>query len=197
MWDERYSAETYAYGTAPNDFLKARHAAIPKGEVLCIAEGEGRNAVFLAKQGYTVTAVDGSGVGLDKARKLAEQNRVEIKTIHADLADFDMGEGQWDGIVSIFCPLPPELRKVVHQNILAGLKQNGVLLVEAYRPEQLKYGTGGGKSAETMMTKELLLTDLAGLKFLHLLELERNIVEGIYHTGLGAVVQAIAVKEMQ
>jgi SAM-dependent methyltransferase len=195
MWDERYSADEYAYGTAPNDFLKERWALIPKGKVLSLAEGEGRNAVFLAKQGYAVTAVDGSQVGLSKARKLAEESGVKIELIHADLTEFDLGEGKWDGIVSIFCPLPADLRTALHRKVVAGLKPDGVFLLEAYRPEQLSYGTGGGKSADTMTTKDSLLADLAGLRFIRLQELERNVVEGIYHTGLGAVVQAIAVKE--
>jgi SAM-dependent methyltransferase len=195
MWDERYGSDEYAYGTKPNDFLKERHGVIPKGKVLSLAEGEGRNAVFLAKQGYTVTAVDGSQVGLSKARKLAQENGVVIELIHADLAEFDFGENQWDGIVSIFCPLPADLRTALHSKVVAGLKPNGVFLLEAYRPEQLQYGTGGGKSADTMTTKDSLLADLAGLRFIHLQELERNIVEGIYHTGIGAVVQAIAVKD--
>ena len=196
MWDERYSTDEYAYGKDPNEFLAKNYGAIPKGKVLSLAEGEGRNAVFLAKQGYSVTAVDGSRVGLEKARKLAEENGVEVKFIHADLVEFDLGVAEWDGIVSIFCPLPSVQRKEVHKKVVAGLKQNGVFLVEAYRPEQLEYGTGGGKSPDAMTTKESLSQELNALKFTHLMELERNVVEGIYHTGLGAVVQAIAKKEI-
>lgn len=196
MWDERYSAEEYAYGKAPNNFLKENYSAIPKGKVLSLAEGEGRNAVFLAKQGYSVTAVDASQVGLSKAKKLAEENGVTIELVHADLVDFDIGENRWDGVVSIFCPLPSELRKELHKKVIAGLKPNGVFLVEAYTPDQLKHGTGGGNSADMMTSKESLILELDALKFVHLIELERNVVEGIYHTGLGAVVQAIASKEI-
>ncbi|MEI6234978.1 MAG: class I SAM-dependent methyltransferase [Planctomycetota bacterium] len=194
MWNERFSATEYAYGKAPNTFLAENVAAIPKGKVLSIAEGEGRNAVFLAKQGYTVTAVDASHAGLEKAKKLADENGVSIELIHADLADFDFGESTWDGIVSIFCPLPSELRKSVHQKIIAALKPHGVYLVESYTPDQLKHGTGGGNSVDVMLTEALLKSELQGLTFKHLIELERDIIEGIYHTGLGAVVQAIAVK---
>ena len=99
MWDQRYGEPGYAYGTAPNDFLAA-HAAryLPvAGEVLCLAEGEGRNAVFLARLGFRVTGVDGSAVGLEKARQLAAENSVEIQTIVADLGGFDLGVGRWDG----------------------------------------------------------------------------------------------------
>jgi len=194
MWDERYSSEAYAYGKNPNQFLEENYKVIPKGKVLSLAEGEGRNAVFLAKQGYIVTAVDSSQIGLEKARKLAEENEVSIELINADLADFDLGDHEWDGIVSIFCPLPSALRKKLHKKVVAGLKTNGVYLIEAYTPEQLKHDTGGGKSVDLMCTKESLSHELIGLKFKHLIELERDIVEGIYHTGVGAVVQAIASK---
>lgn len=196
MWDERYSAEEYAYGKSPNRFLEINYAVIPKGKVLSLAEGEGRNAVFLAKQGYSVTAVDASDVGLRKAKRLAEENGVSIELVHADLADFDMGENRWDGIISIFFPLPSALRKELHKKVVAGLKANGVFLVEAYTPDQLKYGSGGGSSADTMQTKDSLSLELEGLKFKHLIEIERDVIEGIYHTGLGAVVQAIAIKEI-
>lgn len=196
MWDERYSAEGYAYGTSPNKFLEANVSHIPMGKVLSLAEGEGRNAVFLAKKGYSVTAVDASLVGLNKARKLAEENRVVIDLIHADLADYDLGEDKWEGIVSIFCPLPSSLRKQLYKRVEAGLKRNGVFLLEAYTPDQIKHGTGGGNSVDVMQSKESLSLELAGLKFKHLIELERDVIEGIYHSGIGAVVQAIAMKEI-
>ncbi len=194
MWDERYSADEYAYGTAPNSFLEQNFGSIPKGKVLSIAEGEGRNSVFLARHGYTVTAVDSSIVGLKKAEKLASENKVQIECIHADLAEFDFGENKWEGIVSIFCPLPSELRKQIYKKVISSLKPGGVFLLEAYTPEQIKHGTGGGSNTDTMQSKNSLSTELAGLKFKHLTELERDVVEGIYHTGLGAVVQMIAEK---
>lgn len=196
MWDERYSAEQYAYGTTPNGFLVENFNHIPKGRVLSLAEGEGRNAVFLAKQGYSVTAVDTSLVGLNKARKLAEENGVVVEFIHADLADYDLGENKWDGIVSIFIPLPSSLRKELYKKVIAGLKQNGVFLLEAYTPDQLNHGTGGGNSVDVMQTKESLRLELASLKFKHLIELERDVTEGVFHTGIGSVVQAIATKEI-
>ena len=196
MWDERYSAEEYAYGTAPNEFLLEKFSGIPKGKVLSLAEGEGRNAVFLAKQGYAVTAVDSSLVGLNKARKLAQENGVTVEFIHADLADYDLGENKWDGIVSIFCPLPSSLRKEVYKKVIAALKPKGVFLLEAYTPDQLRHGTGGGNSVDLMQSASSLRLELASLSFKHLLELERNVVEGIYHTGVGSVVQAIASKEL-
>lgn len=195
MWDERYSTEEYAYGKLPNDFLAENYWSIPEGRVLSLAEGEGRNAVFLAKQGYSVTAVDSSQVGLDKARKLAKESGVEIELIHSDLAEFEVGISQWDGIISIFCHQPSAIRQKLHEKVVEGLKPNGVYLVEHYTPEQMKYATRGGKSEDRMSSRESLIRELVGLNFTYLAELERNLEEGIYHTGLGAVVQAIARKE--
>jgi SAM-dependent methyltransferase len=194
MWDQRYSSEEYAYGTEPNDFLVAHCAALPKGRVLSLAEGEGRNAVFLARQGYAVSAVDGSAVGLAKARKLAEEKGVSLELIHADLSQFELGESCWDAIISIFCPLPSAARSVLHGKVVRALKPGGVFLLEAYRPEQLYYGTGGGPSADTKTTPESLHLELGALHFEHFAALERDVVEGRYHTGRGAVVQLIARK---
>lgn len=109
MWDERYTEEGFAYGTEPNDFLKAEYSRIPKGgRVLCLAEGEGRNAVFLARQGYAVTAVDQSAVGLQKAKNFAAEHDVDITTEVANLADYELGTEAWDGIVSISAHVPPD-----------------------------------------------------------------------------------------
>ena len=137
MWDKEYDTEEYVYGKLPNDFLKSHYDAIPKGKVLLLAEGEGRNAVFLAKLGYSVTAVDISRVGLIKAEKLAKENNVIIETICADLEVFDLGERKWDGIVSIYCHLPSTLRQDLYSRIELAIKPSGVFLLEGYRPEQL------------------------------------------------------------
>lgn len=194
MWDERYAEEEYAYGKQPNDFLVENFKVIPKGKVLSLAEGEGRNAVFLAQQGYDVTAVDGSSVGLEKAQKLAQEKGVKITTIQADLDSYEIETNMWDGIISIFCPLTESQRQRIHQQVVLGLKENGVYLIEAYTPEQVELGTGGGKSIETMTTKQSLEQDLSALKFLKLHQTIREIIEGKYHTGMGSVVQGIAVK---
>lgn len=194
MWDERYAEGEYAYGKQPNDFLVENFKVIPKGKVLSLAEGEGRNAVFLAQQGYDVTAVDGSSVGLEKAQKLAQEKGVKITTIQADLDSYEIETNMWDGIISIFCPLTESQRQRIHQQVVLGLKENGVYLIEAYTPEQVELGTGGGKSIETMTTKQSLEQDLSALKFLKLHQTIREIIEGKYHTGMGSVVQGIAVK---
>jgi SAM-dependent methyltransferase len=194
MWDERYSTDEYAYGTEPNNFLKDNYKCIPKGRVLSLAEGEGRNAVFLAKQGYTVTAIDSSLTGINKGKKLAKNNGVEVEFIHADLLEYDLGINQWDGVISIFFPLSSLQRKELHKKVANGLNKNGVFLLEAYTPEQLTFATGGGNNIEFMQSKKSLMDDFKQLKFNHLMELERDVVEGIYHTGKGSVVQAIATK---
>lgn len=191
MWDQEYDTEKYVYGTLPNDFLKERYTAIPKGNVLLLAEGEGRNAVFLAKHGYSVVAVDISSVGLEKAKNLAAKNKVNIEVICEDLETFDLGEKKWDGIVSISCHLPPELRQHLYKRIERALKPSGVFFLEGYRPEQLKYKTGGPPLAEMMTSKETLVKELPNLVFNHLQEVDRDVNEGVNHHGMGAVIQAI------
>ena len=195
MWDERYKSAGYAYGTSPNDFLVEYKDFLPKGKILSLAEGEGRNAVFLAKQGYAVTAVDSSVVGLEKAQDLALAANVSIECVHADLLDFDFGENCWDGVISIFCPLPSEVRKAVHKKVEIGLKVGGVFLTESYTPDQPKYGTGGGDCIDTMQSKASLIQEFPHLQFSHLAEVERSIIEGVYHTGLASVVQAVGYKK--
>lgn len=194
MWDERYSGETYAYGTEPNDFLVEMAAHLPMGRILCLGEGEGRNAVWLAQRGYEVTAVDASAVGLEKARRLAVSRRVTIFTVHAELGALVVEPDTWDGVVSIFCHLPPALRADVHRRCVAGLHAGGVMLLEAYTPRQLAHGTGGPPTAELMMDMGTLQAELAGLELLHLTESERDIREGDFHNGVGAVVQVVARK---
>ncbi len=194
MWDEKYSAQHYVYGKEPNAFLAAHAVELPPGEVLCLAEGEGRNAVYLAGQGFNVTALDLSPVGLDKAQRLAAEKGVEIDTICADLAEFKLGSARWDAIVSIFGHLPPDVRRQVYANIPGALKPGGVLLLEAYTPEQMGRGTGGPRSVDLLVTAAMLRDELPGLEFLHLEEREREVVEGAGHTGLASVVQLIARK---
>ncbi|MFA5529078.1 MAG: class I SAM-dependent methyltransferase, partial [Thiohalomonadaceae bacterium] len=170
----------------------ANVARLPQGEVLCLAEGEGRNAVWLARQGFRVTAVDASSVGLAKAQRLAERHQVHIETVHADLAHYDLGTARWDAIVSIFCHLPPPLRARVHGAIADALKPGGVFLLEGYTPAQLRLGTGGPPVPELMMTLDALRNELPGLSLQHGVELEREVHEGRFHHGRGAVVQVIA-----
>lgn len=193
MWNERYNSPDYIYGTEPNAFLREHFAHIPAGgKVLCLAEGEGRNAVFLAQQGYAVTAVDLSEVGLAKAKALATARGVSITCLHADLGEFDMSERAWDGIVSIFCHLPPAPRQRLYCRVAAALTRSGVFLLESYTPDQLAFATGGPRDVNMLVDTKTLQTELIGLKFSLLEERKREVVEGSFHTGLAAVVQAIA-----
>lgn len=194
MWDERYSEQDYVYGTEPNDFLRTHVDWLPQDKVLSLCEGEGRNAVYLAKLGYDVTGVDSSSVGLAKAQKLAEKESVSITTQLADMGDFKIEPNAWGGVVSIFCHIPESMRAELHKQIVAGLKPGGVLILEAYTPAQLALGTGGPKLEALMMTAEDLEQELAGLDVEILEELERDVVEGKFHTGRGAVVQLLARK---
>ncbi len=195
MWNERYSAPDYIYGTEPNDFLREHAGTLPPGSrLLCLAEGEGRNAVFLAQQGHTVTAVDLSEVGLAKAAALATQRGVQIDIVHADLAAFDLGQERWDGIISIFCHLPSAVRQPLYARLAAALRPGGVLLLESYTPRQLAFGTGGPRDVDMLIDVDTLRRELTGLHFDLLREVEREIVEGTFHTGMAAVVQAAAHK---
>ena len=117
-WDDQYSREGWLFGTEPNDFLKEEAHRIPEGRVLCLGEGEGRNSVFLAEYGYEVVGVDSSQVGLDKAQALARERDVFVETVVSGIEDFDLKEGEWEGIVSIFFHLAPELRKRVHAAVV-------------------------------------------------------------------------------
>lgn len=194
MWNERYSQDDYAFGKSPNDFLVQVIEQIPKGRVLCLAEGEGRNGVYLAQQGCQVTAVDASSVGLEKAQKLAAERSVTITTIVTDLAEFSIQADSWDAIVSIFCHLPPILRAQVHRQAVMGLRSGGVFVLEAYNPHQLEFTSGGPPTVDLMMELTTLQQELAGLDFKHAAEIERDIHEGLRHQGQSAVVQILAVK---
>lgn len=194
MWDQRYSTEEFVYGTTPNAYLVSVSDRLPLGRALCVAEGEGRNAVYLARLGCRVLAVDASRVGLEKAVRLACERGVHIDTQVADLADFPIEPDSWDAVVSIFCHLPRQLRHSLHRRVVAGLRPGGVLVLEAYRPAQLRHGTGGPASADMMPTLAELRQELHGLEFEHAVETERDVVEGRYHTGRGAVVQLLAFK---
>jgi len=193
-WDLRYGGDDYAYGREPNDFLREMAPRIPAGPVLCLAEGEGRNAVFLAGRGHRVTAVDASRMGIEKTRRLAADRGVDIHAVHADLAGFSIASGVWAGVVSIFAHLPPPLRRTLHREIVTGLQPGGVFILEAYTPAQLALGTGGPPVVELMMELDVLQGELEGLEWVVARELEREIQEGTFHIGPSAVVQLVGVR---
>ena len=167
-------------------------AGVDPGDVLCIADGEGRNGVHLASLGHRVTSVDLTESGIAKANALAAERGVELTTVVADLADFDFGVDCWDMIVSIFAHTPPPIRARVHGAIATALRPSGRLVLEAYTPDQVGRGTGGPPVPELTMTLDGLRTELVDMQFDIGRELVRSVVEGPGHTGDGAVVQVVA-----
>jgi SAM-dependent methyltransferase len=195
MWDERFDTPEYVYGTEPNDFLVSVASRIPQGKILCLAEGEGRNGTYLASLGYEVVAVDQSAVGLAKAQKLARTKQVALSTIQTDLADFAIEPQSWDGIISIFCHLPSEVRTKVYRQAAMGLKPNGVFVLEAFAPQQLQYDTGGPKNLNMLPSLTILQRELTDLQWEIAREVERDLLEGRYHSGRAAVVQILGRKQ--
>lgn len=192
-WDERYSAEGYAYGTEPNDFLR-EHASRLEGPVLCLAEGEGRNAVFLASLGLDVTAADQSPVGIAKAKRLAAERGTRIDAIVADADALDFALASFAAIIAIFGHMPPETRRRVHGRAVGWLRPGGHFLLEAYTPDQTRRTTGGPRDADLCMTEAGLRTELAGLDVVFARECIRPVIEGRFHTGEASVVQFLARK---
>lgn len=196
FWNRRFAEAGFAYGREPNDFLRQHASALPTGRALCLAEGEGRNAVHLAALGHGVIAQDLSPVGLAKARQLAAEQGLMIDTHCGDLADYDPEPGSVDLVVAIWMHLPPALRAAVHRKAVAALRPGGHLILEAYTPRQLELGTGGPPVAELLIEPEVLRSELAGLEWLVLEEKRRWIEEGPYHRGESAVVQALGRKPL-
>ena len=193
-WNARYRDGDYLYGTEPNDFLRAEVGRIPKGRVLCLAEGEGRNAVFLAKLGYEVTGVDFSATGLRKAETLAKSHGVKLRLIEADLATFDLGIERWHGIVSMWAHTQLPVRQRIHAAVSRALIAGGAFVLEAYRPEQLAFGTGGPKDVTMLPTIAALQAELAGLELVIARDVNRDIREGTKHGGPSATVQLVGIR---
>lgn len=193
-WHERFSDERYMYGKEPNAFIASHGDRLPKGKVLCIAEGEGRNAVHLAKLGYDVTAWDYAQSGLDKTKRLAEENCVNVTTELHDLADVEWGTDEWDAIVHVFGHFPRELQERTLAGIRQALKPGGYYMSELYTEEQLAYRTGGPGSLEMLYDPKLILQTFP-TDFIHhfyIGEVYRK--EGLLHEGDSHVVQTMIEK---
>lgn len=193
MWDARYEGDDFFYGVAANDFL-VQHVDEFEGPVLSLAEGEGRNAVFLAERGFDVLGVDISPVGLGKARRLAAARGVCIETAVADLAEYMPEAAHYGCVISIFAHLPPAVREVLYPRVIAALKPGGLLLLEGYSEHQLARDTGGPKDPAMLLSVDTVRADFPGLKPVLLHEIEREVQEGAGHTGLASVVQFIGRK---
>ena len=192
FWNEKFATTDYAYGTEPNDFLVSAITNLKRGATLSLAEGEGRNAVWLAQQGFTVSSIEQSEKGVGKTLRLALQRGVIVMAERGELETFHIQPNSWDLVVSIYAHTPQELRRKLHRQVVAGLKPGGVFVLEAYTPAQIANNTGGPKDASLMPTAELLRSELAGLVFDRIEEVERDVVEGSLHTGTAHVVQVVA-----
>lgn len=185
-WDERFSEPGYAYGDQPNDFLVETCVHFqPGGDVLSLCEGEGRNAVFLARQGFRVTAVDFSEVGLAKARALADRHGVTITTVVADLADFDPGVGRWDAVLAIFAQPASEVRQRLYRRMQQALRPLGCFVSETKVDPA---ATG----ADRYPGVKILGEELAPLMLDIAREQERALSEGRYHAGVQRTAQILA-----
>ena len=193
MWDERYGRDEYAYGEEPNAFFKACLDQLPApGRLLLPGEGEGRNAVYAARQGWQVYAFDFSVEGREKALRLADRYGVELDYDIADYETADIEPGVYDAVALIFTHMHESIRRKVHRKLAAALRPGGQLFLEAYSPEQLHYGTGGPPNVELLYAPADLREDFSDLEIVQLEQVEAEIHEGQYHTGLGSVVRLVA-----
>ena len=199
FWDKRYSEEAYTYGMAPNKYFKAKLDAMPTpGRLLLLAEGEGRNAVYAAEQGWQVSAVDFSRKAQEKALKLAAERGVSIDYQVANVQDYSFdANGPWDVIGLIYAHFPPALRARIHHKCVAALAPSGTLILESFNRRQMNRLSGGPKNIDLLYTKRLLEDDFEGQNSMKTLELYESTVflqEGFGHEGLGDVVRLIGLK---
>jgi SAM-dependent methyltransferase len=195
FWDRMYGGEAYRFGVEPNAFLAARaHAIRPGGRVLCVGDGEGRNGVWLARQGFRVTSLDQSAVAARKCVALATRFGVEVEALIGRLPEHPLPAAAFDAVVLIFVHLAPPLRQAVHAAALAALAPGGVVILEAFTPAQLGRPSGGPRFVEALQTAAELAKDFAALELRELAELETELDEGEGHRGPAAVVRLVAVK---
>lgn len=196
LWDERYSGSDYLFGKNPNKFLVAQRDLLKHGEVcLAVADGEGRNGIWLAEQGLQVHSIDSSAVALGKAKLLAQERRVSVNFEHADLLQWSWGENRFDVVVAIFIQFAaPEQRMHLFEKIQQCLKPGGLLLLQGYTPRQLEYATGGPSQVDNLYTEELLSTAFPQLEIISLRAYDDAINEGVGHSGMSALIDFVARK---
>lgn len=196
FWDERYSRADYVFGEQPNAFLASQAGRLGGyGSALAIADGEGRNGVWLAEQGLSVTSMDASPIGLEKARKLAARRGVTLETLVVDIADYDWPEACFDVVAGIFFQFaPPDLRDAIFAGMIRTLAPGGLLLIEGYGPGQLEYKTGGPGVLENLYTEDLLRDRFGQLDILELRAYDAQVDEGAGHSGMSALVDLVARK---
>jgi SAM-dependent methyltransferase len=195
-WESRFSQEGHLFGTAPNAFLKAQaHRLRPGLDVLSVADGDGRNGVWLAEQGLNVHSVEFSPTAIKKAKALAEARGVAIRAEQADLFDWAWPAEAYDVIVVIFIQFaPPAERKRMFEGMKQALKPGGLLLLEGYGPKQLDYGTGGPKLLDWLYTRALLEDAFGDFSSIEIDEYETALDEGARHKGMSALIDFIGRK---
>lgn len=193
-WDARFARDDYLFGTAPNEFLASCRDLIADGaRVLCVADGEGRNSVWLASEGFEVTAFDPSPVGVAKARRLAGERGVAVDYDVADADSWSWPQETFDVVAAIYIQFaPPDMRRRLFGRILEALRPGGLLLLEGYRLEQLAHGTGGPRVPDQLYTEAQLREELAAFALEEIRSYDAEIDEGPAHSGMSAVIDVIA-----
>lgn len=196
MWNDHYSAPGYLFGTDPARFLKREAGRLIAGQTaLCVADGEGRNSVFLAEKGLKVTAMDASDVAVNKARALADIKGVRVDFHVADIATWAWDAQQYNVVVGIFFQFAgPALRDAIFAGMVRALAPGGLLLLHGYTPAQLAHNTGGPRVLENLYTADLLADRFKDLDLLHLTEYEADLAEGSRHVGPSALIDLVAQK---
>jgi hypothetical protein len=191
FWNDRFAEPGFAYGRQPNAFFAERLGAVGVGRVLLPAEGEGRNAVWAASRGWSVTAFDLSHVARDKALEFADGAGVDIDYRLASLTDpWPEGPGVFDVVGLVFVHVPSALRPLIHRAALLACRPGGRVILQGFTPRQLETGRGGPKDPDMLYTADDLREDFAGGEILHLEERLVELTEGRYHQGQSAVVEA-------
>jgi SAM-dependent methyltransferase len=195
-WEKRFSVPDYVFGTEPNAFLKSQAAVLPRsGTALAVADGEGRNGVWLAERGLDVLSIDWSPTALGKAQALAERRGVALRTAKVDLVQWQWPVAAFDVVAAIFMQfLTPEERRRVFAGMRDALRPGGLLLIEGYRPEQLNYKTGGPSLVENLYTRALLEAEFSGLSEITITEHDSMTSEGTGHVGMAALIDLVGRK---
>ena len=195
FWNERYAEKEFAYGKEPNQFLKENLHKLPKGKILFVAEGEGRNAVFAAQNGYEVVAFDYSESAKSKALTLAKEQNVQLNYLVSDVMDLSFEPESFDAMVFIFTHFPAVIRKQAHQKLVSFLKPKGKILFEAFSKEQLNYTSGGPKDIDMLFSEEEVKNEFPNIVFERLSTEKVILDEGLFHQGEGVVVRFIGTKK--
>lgn len=194
-WNTRYDRPDYLFGTDPSAFLLKHRDKLTTGTVLAVADGEGRNSVWLARQGLTVTAFDSSERGLDKARALAAANQTTVDFRHGDAFAWDWGATQYDTVAAIFIQFAgPAQRSAIFRGLHAALRPGGLLLLHGFAPRQVGYGTGGPPHAENMYTLPMLREAFPNYDILHQEDYDEVVTSGDGHNGNAALIDFVALK---